>query len=167
LEYYIRRLTEDVERRIRARPPLNESFRDRLLNVTPPSIEWLWWKNEISTEEQLTTVHRALGSQAYFVRLRLRLRPAIEAGVRIPAGRSEIARVLDLPSLSWIEAKTVNWTMTLQEVQDLYAARSLTAQLADYAALCRSFDRPARPGTMRVDLSTQEGAVVRYIAGSD
>lgn len=164
-ERYIGKLAEDVQHRIRTPPPLSQSVRSRILNVTPPSIEWLWWKNEITTEDQLTTVHRTLGSQAYFVPLRLRLRPAIEAGVRLPDDRRELARVLGVPSLSWIEAKTVGWTMTLPEIRRLYDARAMTGQLAEYAGLCRAFGRPARPGTMHVDLSTQQEAEVRYLAG--
>ena len=161
-EEHLASSARDAQAQLRAPVSVRGSLRERLLNVTPPTIEWLWWLPGVTTGDQVPALRRKVGSQAYFVPLRLRLRPAIEAGVRLPDEPAALARALGLDEVSWLEAKTVRWTLQLPAIQRLYAARAEYTELADYAALCGVFGKAAAVGEFRVDLSTQRGAVVEY-----
>jgi hypothetical protein len=160
---YLTALAEEAQRLLRARPDLRTSLRNRALSLMPPSVEWLWWKNEVTSEDQIPPLRRSIGSQSYYVPLRLRLRPAIEAGRELPLDERQIGTALGLPAIDWLQAKTAVWTLQLPAIQRLYDVRRAYEQLEDYRQLCAAFGVPARRGRLLVDLSTHPTARVAYL----
>jgi hypothetical protein len=163
-EGYLIKLADEAQALLRATPELKTSLRSSALSFMPPSVEWLWWKNEVTSEDQLPPLRRAAGSQSYFVPLRLRLRPAIVAGRELPLDEKQIGPALGLPQMSWLHAKTAVWTLRLPAIRRLYDARRAYQQLDEYRQLCAAFGVPARRGRLLVDLSTQRAAQVTYLS---
>jgi hypothetical protein len=161
-ERYLTKVADETQALLRATPELKTSLKNSALSFMPPSVEWLWWKNEVTSEDQLPPLRRAAGSQSYFVPLRLRLRPAIEAGRELPMDEKQIGPALGLPQMSWLHAKTAVWTLGLPPIQRLYDARRAYQQLDEYQQVCAAFGVPARRGRLLIDLSTQRGAQVTY-----
>lgn len=162
-ERYLLMAAGEAQALLRATPELTTSLRNNALSFMPPSVEWLWWKNEVTSEGQIPPLRRTAGSQSYFVPLRLRLRPAIEAGRELPLDEKQIGPALGLPKMSWLHAKTAVWTLRLPAIRRLYDVRRAYQQLDEYRQLCAAFGVPARRGRLTVDLSTQPAARVAYL----
>lgn len=163
-ERYLTKVADEAQALLRTTPELKTSLRSSALSFMPPSVEWLWWKNEVTSEDQIPPVRRAAGSQSSFVPLRLRLRPAIEAGRELPLDEKQIGSALGLPQISWLHAKTAVWTLRLPSIQRLYDARRAFQQLDEYRQVCAAFGVPARRGRLLIDLSTQRNAQVTYLS---